>query len=1225
VGRLAQKPVNRNRRSTQPEEAKASRRRSAACRPAYLQGKLAVSHPQDAEERQADQVAQEVSRASLEPAITPEKKEESLAPRAARAGLHRQEQGEEEEVQTRLRRQEQEEEEEVQAKVWRQEEEEEVLPARLVRQPLEEEEEPVQPRLQRQEEEEVQARLFRSSAAEARVSAVPASIYRQVPEETVSEPTESEQEAAEQRQAEQEDPEEAGSTAGPGVMVAGQLLDEDTEARITALRGRGDPLDEAVREDLEAQFGADFGAVRLHTDGDAASLCGRVGARAFTVGDDIFFAPGEYAPDTDGGRNLLAHELTHVRQQGGGAWRVQRRVEPAPDPPHEAASASQRALDRLSRLEIPPIKQRHLPLYSTWAGSGQLKRIRGYARGRPAQISVWRREVQVDEAALEQKLQERGVALPPTPGGRVNFQVGPTKVSDTRANLLDRLKIPTWDRRGQATNFQVDHIVELQVSGENGTGVGNSPENMELLDQPSNSSSGGTIMNSIYGRVDEYLATLPSPPNRTTWLRTHDVIFDSVGVGGGRSDSGSAWWSRADVQQAEPVAAARPLPDRALEGEADTFVLASGPGGIEIGRFRHPASPLPQSFGPGNPAQAGRVAGLTIQGLSLNEASANAEAGVEIGSVTGTWDMPDRFRSESGQVTIPIVSVGPYAGYLGQLPAISAHFEPLSPVTLDRVDIRDTGLHAEGRIDPGLPLLAGTPIDVTLNGRDIAFRVEYSPENLSLPVPGVQIDDASLALGYSSADGFGASGNVQFSVDNLGSGTLTAGVSQNGGFQASGDFDFDSRLFDRARIQVWYRDQHFGGEGQIGIDQPDRIRGIRSADLTVGFGENAFNARGTVQPSIPGVQEAGLNVAYSEEQGLTIGGNLQLAEAPGIRSGSVDVTVNKRDGDWRVSARGEAQPSIPGIDSNLIVNYDDGAFIAEFSGAFQRGMLSGQVTAGVTNRAVGEDGQPSGEAAPGAPLIVYGGGSATVQIAPWLQGTAGVRFAPNGEVTVAGEIGLPSQVEIFPRKEIRKDIFSIDIPIPIVPGIFAEVGGGLDAHAGIGPGVIDQLRLGIEYNPAHEENTRVTGDGHVNVPADAGLRLSVHGGIGLGIPAASVTGGLEVGGELGLEGAAEAGVHVDWTPGTGLAIDAYGRLSAQPKFVFDVSGYVEVEALWFTIYENRWTLASFEYGSNLTFGVNFPIRYREGEPFDLSLDDVEFQVPDVSPRQILSDLVDRIT
>jgi len=102
-------------------------------------------------------------------------------------------------------------------------------------------------------------------------------------------------------------------------------------------------------------------------------------------------------------------------------------------------------------------------------------------------------------------------------------------------------------------------------------------------------------------------------------------------------------------------------------------------------------------------------------------------------------------------------------------------------------------------------------------------------------------------------------------------------------------------------------------------------------------------------------------------------------------------------------------------------------------------------------------------------------------------------------------------------------------------------------------------------------------------------------------------------------------VHVDWTPGTGLAIDAYGRLSAQPKFVFDVSGYVEVEALWFTIYENRWTLASFEYGSNLTFGVNFPIRYREGEPFDLSLDDVEFQVPDVSPRQILGDLVDRIT
>ena len=70
---------------------------------------------------------------------------------------------------------------------------------------------------------------------------------------------------------------------------------------------------------------------------------------------------------------------------------------------------------------------------------------------------------------------------------------------------------------------------------------------------------------------------------------------------------------------------------------------------------------------------------------------------------------------------------------------------------------------------------------------------------------------------------------------------------------------------------------------------------------------------------------------------------------------------------------------------------------------------------------------------------------------------------------------------------------------PIFPGIVAEIGGGLGATAGIGPGVIDQLELGITYNPAREEDTAITGDAHLRVPADAGLRLSVRAGIGLGI------------------------------------------------------------------------------------------------------------------------------
>jgi hypothetical protein len=378
---------------------------------------------------------------------------------------------------------------------------------------------------------------------------------------------------------------------------------------------------------------------------------------------------------------------------------------------------------------------------------------------------------------------------------------------------------------------------------------------------------------------------------------------------------------------------------------------------------------------------------------------------------------------------------------------------------------------------------------------------------------------------------------------------------------------------------------------------------------------------------VPGVESGTLAITHNEEEGFVIGGSFNLsADTPGIRGGSISAQVRERpDGSgYAVSASGEAQPDIPGINSNLSVSYNDGAFTAEVSADYARGMLSGRINAGVTNRTVGDDGQLAESAQPDNPLIVYGGGSLTIQIAPWLQGTAGVQFAPDGEITVTGEIGLPDELEIFARREIDRSIFNIAVQAPIFPGIVAEVGGGLSATAGIGPGVIDELRLGITYNPAHEEDTTITGDAHLNIPADAGLRLAVRAGIGLGITGASATGGLEIGGTLGIEGAAEAGVHVEWSPAGGLDLRADLAIHAQPAFTFDISGYVSVRALGFSVYDQTWELASFRFGSDYTFGIRMPIHYVEGQPFDISTDDIEFEVPDIDTDQLMRGLISRI-
>lgn len=87
------------------------------------------------------------------------------------------------------------------------------------------------------------------------------------------------------------------------------------------LAGSGAPLDLGVRHDMEARFGQDFSAVRVHTDAPAARSASDVDALAYTVGSDVVFGTGQYAPGSSGGQRLLAHELTHVVQQGGGPSR----------------------------------------------------------------------------------------------------------------------------------------------------------------------------------------------------------------------------------------------------------------------------------------------------------------------------------------------------------------------------------------------------------------------------------------------------------------------------------------------------------------------------------------------------------------------------------------------------------------------------------------------------------------------------------------------------------------------------------------------------------------------------------------------------------------------------------------------------------------------------------------------------------------------------------------
>ena len=117
---------------------------------------------------------------------------------------------------------------------------------------------------------------------------------------------------------------------------------DDVATRAVEHKGSGAPLDGGVRATMEAHLGADFSAVRVHTDELAAQSAKEMGARAFAHGKDIYLGPNERPDDL----SLMAHELTHVAQQAGGVARAQLKVEvgAAGSPAEQQADAVAKAV-----------------------------------------------------------------------------------------------------------------------------------------------------------------------------------------------------------------------------------------------------------------------------------------------------------------------------------------------------------------------------------------------------------------------------------------------------------------------------------------------------------------------------------------------------------------------------------------------------------------------------------------------------------------------------------------------------------------------------------------------------------------------------------------------------------------------------------------------------------------------------------------------------------------
>jgi hypothetical protein len=1016
----------------------------------------------------------------------------------------------------------------------------------------------------------------------------------------------------------------------------------------------GKGMDTGTQEQMEHGFGADFSQVRIHTDSQAVQMNRDIGARAFTHGKDIYFNQGTYNPSSASGQHLLAHELTHTLQQGATSAAqpkaIQKEGEDEIDPPEMLPETG--VIDETAKtitfdaIPIPGFKllDHRGSLYTSKA---PLKRKNNYTRGATNQRDgVWKEEIATTTIKSQlTTLYENHHHTPPTAATThvFNAAISGRSVKPSYIGNIDtvarELTTPVWGKDKAFRNFDVDHIVELQLANWNTATWPNTLPNMELLDSSKNSSSGSTIKGQITEKLTGFRERHGSeyPGGDGHFKNNYTLVFTQAEslAGGDSSISENEFWTQTQIEDAEHLDAIEVgnLADIGNEGEVRIFPNESGGLGkrfIWTGEGSTVRSDERNWFG--NPFRIVNKQFQT-QGEAVENTAHLGSLSINIPSDDETWSP----WPEDKVISVNRYPGSKYAGYLTKQSIKSSLYglriKKASPVDIIELNLQPNGIEAYGHILPSIPIFEGNPIEFFISNGEIRVSKTFPIEQINVPPP-FEITGSSLTIFASSSDGLGLTGQTDFGINQVGEGQISATASTSGGFELQGTFNFDSDLFDPAAINVEYKENTWTIGGEIGIAE-GTVRGVKNATITASYSENNFSASGEAELDIPGIERGTMDIQYGEA-GFSIGGNFALSsDIPGITGGNVEARVSKPTGAeaYEVFVSGTAQPDIPGISTSLTVTYENGALTIEGSAAYSRGMLSGRVEVGATNRPIGEDGEPSGD--PDETMRVYGGGELTLQLTPWLAATAGVRLLPNGEIVVNARLAAESY-EVFQRREFNRNLFrvpTIEIPLFAIPlgprsiGLVAQIGGGLDFSAGFGPGELRDLSAEITYNPEREAETTVTGHGEFAIPADAGLTLRGDLGLGVSVAIASLSGGIELTGTLGLEGEAAAAVDVNWSPQAGLALDANGRITVNPKFIFEINafaraslgvGFLSVSETW------RHNLAAYEWGPAIQFGIVFPVHYREGEAFDMSFDDIEVIYPDLDVVQMAKGLASDI-
>ena len=951
----------------------------------------------------------------------------------------------------------------------------------------------------------------------------------------------------------------------------------------------GRSLDSATRNYMEPLFGRDFSNVRVHNDSQAAASARDVDARAYTVGDHITFAGGEYRPHTPEGQALLAHELAHTVQQSG----LQRQsadmsVDTAVNSPLEReANAAANAVLRGERpTSVVGRPARSAVQRAPWGGCPYT------AAPDKGVVSASSPDIYnlAEDAMVAWAYKERGrgnITTNKEPLGTVKEEGAEKQMKEVAADKFHRheyKKLITTvdpkkaqglaDEASQSPTGTASMEVEPQgallrpdITDWNAREVYDVTTDKQAQKKIEKVQMYVDKLNAI--RLSHNLGGDPWRPGTTLNKPTPDLLSFAFNKSTIKICFGST-----DLQARPGVLSYEPI-ETGVPGAAASAVVPA-----DTEEYFVKAGNMTLTFAV--PKQTNKKM-VTIPLDGPNAAEAKQAPGVVLIALTRRNNGPDTITAVPKQGTKDSIPIAPN----GKSPTITFSVDsktrqlknqPLhTPIAFDypklslgkitKINYTDAdGLTGVGEITPSLKLLSKVKLQISVGPDKLDVTSSIQSDKMNVPIPGFKVTKADLGLTLHPE--FKPTGTIAFKIGpggkNWVDGVLTASADEQG-FIATGDVNAHVPGMDETTGKFTYRyTPGTGGawSGEIKLSS-SKIPRVKKADVVMALDDKGIQLSGGLAIDLPGAEnELELTIKRDSAGNWIFGGKTKF-KVPVHGVDPVELTFWYDIGRNYLKGEGSTGFEVKGLHGHITVHYDNG----KISGKGSLHVDKGRVKGDLDPVEMDEHGKFSGK------------GTLQYQLTDDLLTTITVEMTKDQEVTVTGEIAFTKPIPLFGRIGGDKEIFSTDVSFPIpglsigIIGVNGHIGGSLSAGYYLGPGVIRKLKVSGKIKPLEEHpDAEVALSGEFYVPAGAHISGEIHAGVGVDVIGglAGVDGNIGVTATAQLDGEVKAPFDASYKDHV-FAANAGFDFHAAVKFTLGLHAYIIAYA-GFSVFkvEHRW-------------------------------------------------------